>query len=703
MSDALESVVPGAHVAPIPPKLITTIWKAGSPHFAGGSEKFDEPTKPVEAWPQSWKGLVSRVLGGQKLAWRADKREHPHLGLYFSPHGFRSNREGDVVTRTGLHVDIDEGTTEETITRLVVTLRSWGLAAIVQRRDVIEPYARKLRAIIPLVPDDGRETFYSRAAAFLIGLSETIGCPIDLAPAVWSQPTFIYGPVEGRERPRVVAQLDGGALDLSGVEGSSWGRRVGGEDCPEAMELCRTMFVAAGSVFHGHRGTRPPDGDNPSSIELMPDGDFRCWTQPTHAVRAWLRVNVPEAFERWWHHPGRRVERARSTLRTRQARLASSHATPDDLDGLLRTALAQGGQHIFELPPGFEASWPDDDRVIAGRRKAVETLALTHEQLDGLRRTAAEARARLAAKQRRVRTFFEYIVEDLFFAGHLHTIPEWTLPERDAEEPLQAALAKLLSTSAAEPESNVPEHLQEVVEGALRRPADDDFDSVDAERIVRRLFELDGTMETKQDDEMLRVVCIPEWTQKSFVMLSDAPDPALEHVCPEARWVRIEAPDVCEVARTWCVTAPVTEDEPSQGWWNEVIEPLLQASHDPVICVRSEESRARLVEHGYQGASVSAAEIGQLLLDHLVEHDLLIILGAPLAPDWHPDAATSTDEPRDPAFWRAMERGVERSVRDLERALGVGSGRTEQLGIWYFGPSFPSPPWREEQCEIVAG
>lgn len=696
--EPLDVVVAGAATAPIPKKLITTIWKAGSTHFAGGSEKFSEPTKPVEAWPQSWKGLFSRILKGQKLPWREDKREHPHLGLYHSPEGFRSNREGDVVLRTGLHVDIDEGATEETSQRLIDALRSWGLAAIVQRRDVVEPYQRKLRAIIPLVPDERRESFYSRAAAFLIGLSDTIACPIDLSPAVWSQPTFIYGPVVGREKPRVIAMLEGDALDLGGVEGTAWGRRVGGEDCPEAMELCRTMFLAAGSVFRGHRGTRPPDGDNPSSIELMPDGEFRCWTQPTWQVRAWLRMNVPDEFDRWWNHPGRRTERARSTLRTREARVASSHAQIEDLESLVRDALAKGGQHVFELPRGIDATelGLDDERLILGRRNAVETLALTTEQMDALRRTVAESRAREAAKQRRVRTFFEYIVEDLFFAGHLHTIPEWTLPDRDEEESIEAALARLAST-APEESSEIPDHLQEVVDGAMRRTAEDDFDSVDAERMVRRLFELAGTLEASRDDETLRVVCIPEWTQRSFVMLSDAPDPALEHVCPEARWVRIEGRDACQVERAWYVTAPVDEDEPPGAWWVQEIEPLLKAAANPIICVRSDEARTRLGEHGYDGATICAADIGRSLRDH----DLLIILGAPLAPGWHPEADTTTDAPRDPGFWRAMERLVECNVRALEDSMAVRE-RADAVRIWYFGPSFPSPPWRETQCQIVA-
>ncbi len=154
--EPLEVVVPGACTAPLARRLVTTIWKAGHASFAGGSEKFDKPTKRVETWPQSWTALVERIEKAQSLPLLEDKREHPHLGLYHSPKGFRSNRPGDVVLRSGLHVDIDEGATDATEARLVEILAGWGLAAIVQRRNVLDPFERKLRAILPLVPDDAR-------------------------------------------------------------------------------------------------------------------------------------------------------------------------------------------------------------------------------------------------------------------------------------------------------------------------------------------------------------------------------------------------------------------------------------------------------------------------------------------------------------------------------------------------------------------
>ncbi len=749
MTSELESVVAGARTAPIPRKLVTTIWKPGDTFFAGGSEKFDEPTKPIETWPQSWKGLVSRILKGQKLAYRDDKREHPHLGLYFSPQGFRSNREGDVVLRTGLHIDIDEGTTDETITRLVETLRGWGLAAIVQRRDVVEPYQRKLRAIIPLVPDEGRETFYSRASAFLIALSETIGCPIDLAPAVWSQPTFIYGPVRGRERPRVVAQLDGEALDLSDVEGSAWGRQVRGEACPDAVQLCRDMFEIAGSTFSGHRCTRPPDGDNPSAIEFMPDGGFRCWTLPTYQVRAWLKDHVSEAYERWWRHPGRRIERARSQLRTRAARVDGQLVQVSELRTLLSSALSEESQQVFVLPEGFDArdilrnameglhdlvgvmALPDVDAevwdpsvretshalalahrdaidrlAIVGRRDAIESVALTQNQLEALRHRAAAQRSIAASKRQRVRTFFEYIVEDLFFAGHLHTIPEWTLPE-PVVETVDSELNELLDAQPSE----LPQHLQEAMDAARQHPTDN-FDSVDAERMIRRIFGLAGVVEARQDHDATRVLCIPEWTQRSFVMLCHDPDPALEHVCPDARWIRFEGADSCHVERTWFVTAPPTSDDASDeqhstlpAFWKAHVAPRCDAASNPVVCVRHPETCARVRDLGYGGQLISAADIPSMA--SLDAHDVLIVLGAPLPPKWHPEAESQREKsegPRDPGFWRAMERHVERGIEHLERSLGIRSRRepSETVRVWYFGPSFPSPPWREDECTIVA-
>ncbi len=749
---SLDAVVPGACTAPVARRLVTTIWKAGHASFAGGSEKFDKPTKRVETWPQSWKALVERIEKAQSLPSLADKREHPHLGLYHSPKGFRSNRPGDVVLRSGLHVDIDEGATDATETRLVEILAGWGLAAIVQRRNVIDPFERKLRAIIPLVPDDARETFHGRAAAFLSALGKTLGCPIDLAPAVWSQPTFLYGPVVGREPPQVVASLAGEALDLHAVPAVAWSRRVSGDTCAEAESLCRAMFEAAGSVFEGDRCTRPPDGDNPSAIDFLPEGGFRCWTAPTHEVRMWLRMNVPDAYAAWWRHPGRRIERARAALRTRDARVARETVSIDELPGLLESAIAGGGRHVFELPAGtdgasvvrglkppsegqrvvaFEdqsgaADWDPardvargpcvietthtpafvhhrhiDELVVLHTVRAIETLVLSPSSVDVLRRHVHAEKRRAELKQRRVQNAHDAIVVDLFFAGRLTTIPEW-IPAPRAESPLAGWLAAPEDAADA---FEVPPELGDRIDAALRRAPDVFENAAAIEAAITRLLRLGGRLQTQtQDDGGLRVVCLPAWTQRSFVLLADAPDPALRdpQLCPDLVWRRCEAPEQRDVVRTWHVLAPDEGDLlPWAALWQAHLSSAAAAAARPLVCVRDDTEAQWLRKHGYQGALLHAEED----VPDLHAHDRVFVLGLPLPLDVF-DTGDADGAPRPPAFWRALERDVEHRLRAIEAGLRLhaprDAGAPTRVEITYVAPSFPAPPWREGACALTA-
>jgi len=657
VSSELDDVVTGARTGPLPNPLVTTIWKPGQASFAGGSGKFEQPTKDVECWPRTWDALVRRLRDGQSLPERADKREHPHLGLYHSPRGFRSNREGDVVVRTGLHVDIDEGATEATVERLLETLRSWGLAALVQRRDVKVPPERKLRAILPLVPDEERTTFHSRACAFLLGLGETIGCPIDLAPAVWSQPTFVYGRVAGREPPRIVALLEGHALDLRGVEGTARTRRVPGEACSEAAALCREMFLAAGSVMHGPRGTRPPDGDNPSAIEVLEDGGFRCWTRPTRELRQWLRVNVPEHFARWESHPGRRIERARSALRTWEAEHDACDAEPfalEQLEMVVARAREAGGPHGVQVPRGVEAP----PGVIEGELHAA-SYVFSAEQTRALRKLAARWRG----KRRRARRAFEAIVEDLFFAGRLPTIPETTLAGR-----AELAIA------------------ERILEGGVDDVAEAE-PVVDVEDALRRL--VGGSLAVTTDGEGRRVRAIPAWAEGDFVMLLHEPPRRARAIRPELRWHRCVGVDACAVERTWHVT--VTREDWVTRCWAEVAADVAKAEA-PLVWVRDAEVARRLAAVGYDDARF-AFEGG------MHRHDLVVVFGSPVGWD------EGDEGPRAPGFWGQVQREVAARLTELEDALRLRVARPEDapahVELRYVGPPYPAPPWRESECRLV--
>ena len=675
MVSPLPEAVEGATTGPVPRKLITTIWRAGHPSFAGGSAKFETPTKKVEAWPQTWRALLDRIRKGQKLPRCDDKREHPHLGLYHSPEGFRSNRPGDIVVRTGLHVDIDEGASEATADALVEVLRAWGLAAVVQRRDVIDPPAIKLRAIVPLVPDEGRETFHSRASAFLQALSDALDCPIDMAPAVWSQPTFLYGPVTGREKPRIVATLEGEALDLHGVAGVAWASRIAGEDCAEAVALCRAMFEAAGSTFSAvERCTRPPDGDNPGGIEILPEGDFRCWTRPTPQVRAWLKENVPAEFEAWWRHPGRRIERARSALRTRDARATAGPEEVVRLEQLaerIELAAADGGQHVFLVPPSVDArafvpAATSHANVLVGPRPAVETLVLPGSVVQDLR---AQTTRMDRAAQERVRRAVEAITTDLFFAGRLPAIPQWT-PTRRPEGPLDVWLADPEDLGA------FPADLHDVIEASLARARPSSAE--EAAPTLTRMLEEGGPLRAHREaDGTLRVVALPRWTQEPFVLIGSEVDPALAAVCPGAtRWRSEVHP---RIERRWRVALADVHGAPD-------------ASLEPDLF---ELPRACLLGQPPEGWSGDVAPFEPSDARPLQAYDHVLVWGLPLREGWHPDAGASG--PRPGAFWRAMEEEVERVLRAVEQRMRTGAT------LWYVAPSFPAPPWSEADTTLSAG
>ena len=293
------------------------VWKGG--HRPSASRSGGR-SAPVVAELRTWGDHVRFTHDALDHTYD-DKNDAPYIG----PGDFRRNEHGeafrsneDLLVRTVLHLDVDDGvdkvtgipfgSTPEEFERLVeIVVDGLDLACIVQRRDKPGSKYVRGRVMIPIEHAPETSAFQRAADAFRRWLQK-MGAPqgraLDPQTMVACQGVYAYTNLPGRP-VQSTDVYSGGALDLRDFvdpnEGTTrpWKRltrdgatRIG----PSAVERLDRAH-AVGVKFLRAVGAEPEDFDgrrwscplghehasgNPhGSFELFPDGSFHCY-RPDH-------------------------------------------------------------------------------------------------------------------------------------------------------------------------------------------------------------------------------------------------------------------------------------------------------------------------------------------------------------------------------------------------------------------------------------